>query len=143
LLPRKKLDVPNDFLPRRDGPRDGRVTRGPSNGHARARNNEFGVAEEGVKAGSAPGAGKALDVGMDSLKFVETGWMVTAVGDSQMSAHAFPPSDDGESGVSRTQNKNFFVMPAHLAASSSQRSFKVDRPNRTNIIVMIQNLTTT
>ena len=80
---------------------------------------------------------------MISLKFVKTGRMVAGVGESHTSAHALPPSDDGESGVSRTQNKYFLVMPVHLAASSSQRSFKVDSPNKTSIIVMIQKRTTT
>jgi hypothetical protein len=94
--------------------RDGRVTRGPSNGHARACNNEFGVAKEGVAAG----ASDELDVGMSASQFVEAGRSFTCVGDSHTSTHSFGPSDDGEAGVTRAKNNNAFVMPFHLAAPS-------------------------
>ena len=64
LFPRKELDVPNEIFAFSDRPRDGRITRGPSNGHARACHNEFGVAKEGMGAVAKPGAGNDLDCGM-------------------------------------------------------------------------------
>ena len=116
MFPRKKLDIPNELFPLSDRPRDGRVTRGPSNGHARACNNEFGVAKEG--ATGIEGTGDDVAPGMLGAQLSEAGWIVTRVGDSHTSTHSFGPSDDGEPGVTRAKNKNAFVMPIHLPVPS-------------------------
>lgn len=112
-MPREKLDIPNDFFPRRPGARDGRVTRGPCNGHPWARDGKFGVVEDIAVEGSQAD----VDSGMPGSKLWQSGRIASGIGNSNTNAHALPPAHHRESGVAKAKNQNFFAMPVHRALS--------------------------
>ena len=108
-IPREKLDIPNDFFPRRPGARDGRVTRGPCNGHPWTRDGKFGVVEDIAGEGSQAD----IDSRMTGSKLRQSGRIASGIGNSNTNTHAFPPAHHRESGVAKAKNQYFFVMQVH------------------------------
>lgn len=87
-MAREKLDIPNDFFARRPGARDGRVTRGPCNGHPWTRDGKFGVVEETA----SEGAQSDIDSAMSGAKFGESGRIASGIGNANTNACAHPPA---------------------------------------------------
>ena len=108
-MAREKLDIPNDFFARRPGARDGRVTRGPCNGHPWTRDGKFGVVEETASEGTQ----SDIDSAMSGAKFCESGRIASGIGNANTNACAHPPAHHRESGVAKAKNQYFFVMQVH------------------------------
>ena len=110
MFPRKKLDIPNELLPLSKRVLDGRITRGPSNGHARACNHEFGVAKDTC----TEGAEYEVSRWHEGFKLSAGGRIGAGIGDSHTSTHPEAPPHDGDPGVPRTKNKYLLFTPYHL-----------------------------
>ena len=72
---------------------------------------------------------------LKSEVFDEADW--AGISNAQRRAATMQPLRHCEAGLSQPENKNVFTVVIH------QRNFKVDKPNNTSIIEIIQNRTTT